>query len=686
MNNKLLFLLFFILFFVKNNAQNISIDSLNVLATSYACKDIKKSDSLSKIVLARANHKNQLNKIGIAYKNLGKNLLCQQKLDESIEFINKAVSSFKKSGNKNEYAKTINNLCVALRYKGEHDRALELCREQVVIATQIKNDTILASAYGVMSGIYSNKELIDSTAIYASKSLKIAKKNNLKDLVWKMTFSLGAASQGNKDFEKAIDYYKDLEPLLMEMGNYNYIGMLYNNMGGCYLGLKQFDKAEEVYAKNLLLSKENKHQHYTVVSNSGLAHVYSDLDNYTESNKYYLKTLEGAQNLGTADIIVDALSNLCNNYYQQKKYKKAKEYGFKALEYAKEKGFVKKEIETYKYLFLTNKGLDNTKEALKYLELYKEKEEERLAKEKSNTILELQTKYEVEKKELLAENALKEKQIAEEKSKENRNYFLGSLIIGGLILLSSITYISKTKANKKAELITLELKETQKRLALEKQYRHSELKALKAQMDPHFIFNALNSIQEYIILNQKNLASDYLGKFADLMRKYLNHSDKGIISLQEEIECLNMYLELETIRFEDKLSYQIDVQNKIGIENILIPTMLIQPYVENALKHGLLHKKNKGLLKISFDKLVDKQVLICSVEDNGVGRVKAQELKEKRSILHKSFATKATESRLNLLNYGKEEQIGVEYEDLIDDSQNASGTKVYITIPFTNIV
>ena len=135
-----------------------------------------------------------------------------------------------------------------------------------------------------------------------------------------------------------------------------------------------------------------------------------------------------------------------------------------------------------------------------------------------------------------------------------------------------------------------------------------KLENLRSQMNPHFIFNALNSIQEYILLNQKNLASDYLGKFADLIRMYLNHSTKGTITLSEEIEALNQYLELEKLRFEDSLDYQIQLPNEIDSETIEIPTMLIQPYVENALKHGLLHRKGNRILSIKF-KLDDFEYL-----------------------------------------------------------------------------
>ena len=231
-------------------------------------------------------------------------------------------------------------------------------------------------------------------------------------------------------------------------------------------------------------------------------------------------------------------------------------------------------------------------------------------------------------------------------------------------------------------------KEKQKEKELEQiQIKHQlvalKLENLRSQMNPHFIFNALNSIQEYIILNQKKLASDYLGKFADLMRTYLRHSSKGNITLQEEIDCLEMYLELEKLRFEDKLTYSINTK-VLDPNTISIPTMLIQPYVENALKHGLLHRKDNRILKIDFYLNKESKTIKCSVIDNGIGRVKAEEYKARSHKQHSSFATKANQDRLHLLNYGKEKQIGVTIIDLLDDNI-AKGTQVDIVIPYENI-
>ncbi|MFY9241642.1 MAG: histidine kinase [Polaribacter sp.] len=228
------------------------------------------------------------------------------------------------------------------------------------------------------------------------------------------------------------------------------------------------------------------------------------------------------------------------------------------------------------------------------------------------------------------------------------------------------------------------LKEKQ-RLELEKQNKEIEniflkLESLRSQMNPHFVFNALNSIQDYIVNNQKNLAADYLGKFADLIRKYLDQSSKKEIALSEEIETIERYLELEKLRFEEKLSYQIKIQENLNIDDIFIPTVLIQPYVENALKHGLLHKKEKGNLSIEISINEEKSTLIITVIDNGVGRKKAAAIKEKQIRRHVSFATEATNKRLELLNYNKQDKIELLVEDL-DVNAKDVGTKVTLIIP-----
>ncbi len=254
------------------------------------------------------------------------------------------------------------------------------------------------------------------------------------------------------------------------------------------------------------------------------------------------------------------------------------------------------------------------------------------------------------------------------------------ILIALFIAIIIATYYRKKLKEKEKEKNAIVEK-----IQLDKELVFLKLENLRSQMNPHFIFNALNSIQEYIILNQKELASDYLGKFADLIRTYLEHSTKGKIPLQDEIDCIEMYLELEKNRFEDKFQYKIHLGEQLDTEAIVIPTMLLQPYVENALKHGLLHKKENRELKIKIQYTPDKEHIQCEIEDNGVGRVKAKEFRSKRTKKHQSFALKATQNRLDLLNYGRERKVGVEIIDLYNDQNKPVGTKVIVTIPFVTI-
>ncbi len=217
---------------------------------------------------------------------------------------------------------------------------------------------------------------------------------------------------------------------------------------------------------------------------------------------------------------------------------------------------------------------------------------------------------------------------------------------------------------------------------LESELRSSQMASLKAQMNPHFIFNALNSIQEFILLNDKKMANFYLGKFADLMRLILQMSNSQLVTLEEEIKSLELYLQLEALRFEENFSYSIVRNENLDIFETQLPPMLIQPYVENAIKHGLLHKKGEKTLAIQFEVAFEsgKKYLICTVQDNGIGREKSAELQRSRKKMYQSFASGATSRRLDLLNSGHNQVVSAIIEDLISENGHPAGTKVMLKI------
>jgi ligand-binding sensor domain-containing protein len=220
--------------------------------------------------------------------------------------------------------------------------------------------------------------------------------------------------------------------------------------------------------------------------------------------------------------------------------------------------------------------------------------------------------------------------------------------------------------------------EEKQKLELEKNMLELEQKALRLQMNPHFIFNALNSIQSQIGEGNEQTARYYLAKFAKLMRKILDNSRVPLITLEEEIETLDNYLLIEKFAGGDKFDYEIKVNPSIEQDYIKIPPMLLQPFAENAIKHGFKNIDKKGLLRISFE---EKDGYVeCSLTDNGIGREKAGELKQKSESFHKSTALMVTQERLDLIRKIENLQL-IEISDLLSENGQPSGTKVVIRIP-----
>ena len=250
-------------------------------------------------------------------------------------------------------------------------------------------------------------------------------------------------------------------------------------------------------------------------------------------------------------------------------------------------------------------------------------------------------------------------------------------VVLSLVISGGIWFVFKMRLKQVEKEKEIELEKVQ----LDKELISSQLENLRSQMNPHFIFNALNSIQEYIVTNEKVNASSFLVKFSRLIRMYLEHSRENEIPLEEEITALKLYLELEKDRFEEALDYEIIVDENLNPKTIKITSIFIQPYVENAIKHGLLHLKNNRLLQVTFEFNTTKDSVICSIKDNGIGRKKAEEMKKQREYLHKSFATSANQKRIELINKIRTKKASISITDLYDKNNVATGTLVQIEIP-----
>lgn len=245
------------------------------------------------------------------------------------------------------------------------------------------------------------------------------------------------------------------------------------------------------------------------------------------------------------------------------------------------------------------------------------------------------------------------------------------------LVATSITYLFFM-----ARISSLRKRQAEKiaRMELENELAISREIAIKAQMNPHFIFNVLNSIKSYIYENDKKSAMSYLNKFAELVRGVLSFSSLPKIKLSDDLHTLNLYIQLEEMLLEPPFRYHISVNDTIDADAVFIPTLIIQPFVENAFKHGLRHKNGEKTLSVGIEPAVDDNHILVVISDNGIGRKKSAELNKSQNEGHQSFATEASTRRLAMINREARQQILVEYTDLYDEAGNACGTKVVLNI------
>jgi len=216
-------------------------------------------------------------------------------------------------------------------------------------------------------------------------------------------------------------------------------------------------------------------------------------------------------------------------------------------------------------------------------------------------------------------------------------------------------------------------------LLLKQKASELEMQVLRAQMSPHFIFNSLNSINRFILQNNKEQASEYLTKFSRLVRLILQNSQAALISLESELESMKLYLDLEALRFDYRFDYKITVPKELDISAIKVPPLIIQPYAENAIWHGLMHKEEKGQLGIEVSE--ENSFLFFKITDNGIGRKKAEELESKSATKHKSMGLRITAERIAMMQKAAENGSPVIINDLVNANNSAAGTEVIIKMP-----
>ena len=496
------------------------------------------------------------------------------------------------------------------------------------------------------------------------------------------------------DYEGALNYLKQAHKIARTAGQ-----DMDWNWGGLYMHLKNYDSSTYYFERALKNEPDNRFLIKHTGKSNLLAKNYERSAQLLEKALFIMQTPEFAKRNFPANWkgqihleLAQAYAGLNKNESASKNYKAAlethrKEYNRITARFERNKGTYAKAWQLKGIM----EGLSNIFNALgiydsAYIYLIKHNKLKDSLQDQNmiwrlNMQLSNYKKAAEEQKRSSQINLLnKDNQLKEQKLKQEAA--VKKFLIAGLVLLLIagvfiFRYIASKRRNEKLE-------SEKKQAELQQRATELEMQALRTQMNPHFIFNCLSSINKFILKNDMDTASDYLTRFSRLIRQVLTNSQLSLIPLSDEIEMLRLYLDMERLRFSESFSYNIIYENTIEPETIYIPPMLLQPFCENAIWHGLMHKEGPGKLDIVMS--IQNGELQCIIADNGIGREKATELKTKSGVKHKSFGLKITTERLALFNNEKTVDSFCRTEDIVDEKGSVAGTKVILNIKFKNNV
>ena len=386
-------------------------------------------------------------------------------------------------------------------------------------------------------------------------------------------------------------------------------------------------------------------------------------------------------------------NGLASAYLNLKNFPKAIYYANEAISVSKKMHFSLEQKDAIGILSKVYAATKQYTKAYQYNQLYTSLNDSLAPEEykRNLSLIQLRDELEMQKKEaqlLSSQNLLSQQQIKIQRSSLKRKSLLLYIFIAALlmmVLLGVLVYRNVKLKRRKVQLQQLmeQVNAQQKLTELEKEKTDLEMQALRAQMNPHFIFNCLSSVNRFILINRTEEASDYLTKFSRLIRMALHNSEKSYITLENELEALRLYLDLERLRFKNAFNYSISLINTIDVSSVFIPPMLLQPFIENAIWHGLMHKPDAGFLDITLS--IEEEILTCIITDNGIGRNNAAMINSKSAEKNKSMGVKITTERLALLSRNEDERAVFNIEDLTDKEGNAAGTKVILKMKYRKL-
>jgi tetratricopeptide (TPR) repeat protein len=615
-----------------------------------------------------------------------------------------------------------------------HDRHAQSLAELARVKQGQRNFADAVELYTQSLNIYNQK--LNTYEVYQYRHLKAM-------ILERMAVILSY----QKQLEQAEKYGLEAYQLCEEIGEKVRWEITSTSLGNVYYWKKDNIKARIYYEKAYHLAKEVGRNTGRTLNNLGIIAAHSK--QYDNAIAYYIEAIEQYKKIPSPALIAQTQVNLAELNNHKGDYANALIMGQQGIDGILKTNTIVGLTEGYEALITANIRLGNLTKALENQRKYTALNDSLFISSRQKELLELQTKFETEKKnkeiqflnqeKLVADLKLKQQnldltnqKLLTEKNEKNLDLLRQSKVLQETELARTTSQLNNEKQAAEIRNTQLSLYQSQlkikeqeaevqakknallrgsllgvtllglllwlflryrnrverEREAIEKlheaeahmrQLQETELRALRSQMNPHFIFNCLNAVKSLVLKNQNDAASQYITKFSRLVRMVLENSRSEWITLEQELNILTLYLEIEQTRFNNSFHYWINIEGDVDTEGVKIPPMLIQPYVENAIWHGLMHKDGHGNVTITVSQKPDDTIEI-NVTDDGVGRKKAMALRSKSATKSKSLGMEISTDRLNIINQIYKVNAHTEIHDLVDEHGQPCGTNVCLRL------
>ena len=651
MKNLLNFTLVILLLFVNNlSAQSKKIDSLSQ-ALSKSQNDIATVDIL--------------NAISDECKSYDPKLM--------QEFAEKALTLSRRIKHEIGEGNALLNLGNANVIRGNYAKSLQLFSDakQIFEKENYADEKVksgLARAYGSIGVVFSEQSNYAKALQFYLKAVSITENLKDKQRSARLYNNIGVVYQALNDDFRALDYFTKAEKF-QEAAGENSAGITATNIGNIYLRQKNYPKAFEQYnhATQLFGKYPNPRGAGELANNVG--RYFKQIGKNQLAMEQFAKALLAFNSISDKFGATDSYLCIGEINLENNDYNSALIQTQKALKLATELNVPDQIIAAEMQLSLIYESQGNDKEALRHFQLFSNAKDSLSKRENIRQSVQAEMNFDFEKRNALQkkDNEKKELLYSEQSKRHKMQMGFGALFI---LMLCGIAFLIYSRT------------QLRKTLTLEKELAEYEQKALHLQMNPHFVFNCLGSISSFIVQNGTDSAIKYLSKFSKLMRLTLEYSKESLIPIDREIESLQNYLELEQLRFNQKFEFQIVKSDEIE-DDMALPPLLLQPFVENAIIHGLIPKKDAGILTIDF--AVAKESLICTISDNGIGFKTSQEIRENLVNVHKSMALDITRKRLEMMEASTSSKAKVAINEVRNNDGDVTGTTVILQLPIQYI-